>query len=78
MSKKEIITLIDTFISGQDVSVGQANSIEVAIDDEFPDDDYMQDVVEMLASYRPGGGDYLYDEEFVTNKLQKVRERLLS
>lgn len=76
MTRAELIELIDIFISGQDVSISHANRIEVAIDDEFPDNDYMQDVVGILASYRPGGGDYLYDEEFVTNKLQKVRERL--
>ena len=36
----------------------------------------MQDTVEMLASYRPGGGDYLYDEEAFINRLKEVKERL--
>lgn len=48
----------------------------MAIDDEFPDDEYMQDAVEVLASYRPGGGAYLYDEQAVIEKLLKVRKRL--
>ena len=68
---------IDRFICKEDVSVANANEIEVVIDDQFPDDDFMQDTVEMLASYRPGGGDYLYDEEQVITRLKKVRERFL-
>lgn len=76
MNKNKLIELIDKFITKEDVSIAHANAIEVAIDDDFPDDEYMQNVVEMLASYRPGGGDYLYDEQVVINKLLKVRERL--
>ena len=76
MNKNKIIELIDKFISKQNVSIAHANAIEVAIGDEFPDDEYMQDVVEILASYRPGGGDYLYDEQTVINKLLKMKERL--
>lgn len=76
MSKDRILELINRFVSGQDTSVSLANEIEVAIDDEYPDDDFMQDIVEMLASYRPGGGDFLYDEEVIRNKLLKVKDRL--
>ena len=76
MSKDRIIELINYFVSGQDISIARANEIEVAIDDEYPDDDFMQNVVEMLASYRPGGGDFLYDEEVMKNKLLKVKDRL--
>ena len=76
MSKNKLIELIDTFTTLQDISVAHANEIELAIDDEFPDDEYMQDVVEMLASYRPGGGDYLYDEQTVINKLLNVKAKL--
>ena len=76
MSKDRILELINRFVSGQDISVSHANEIEVAIDDEYPDDDFMQDIVEMLASYRPGGGDFLYDEEVVKNRLLKAKDRL--
>lgn len=76
MDRKEIVELLDRFISREDISISFANEIEVAIDDEFPEDDYMQDTVVILASYQPGGGDYLYDVEAVIKKLVKVKERL--
>lgn len=76
MKRDELIELIDQFVTRQDVSVKQANKIEVIIDDEFPEDDYMQDVVEILALYHPGGGDYLYDEEAVIAKLLQVKKRI--
>lgn len=76
MSKSGIVELIDKFISKEDTSTNLANEIEVAIDEAFPDDDYMQDVVVMLASYRPGGGDYLYDEYEIIDKLKKLKYRL--
>ena len=70
MGRQEIIDLITQFISKKDISIGLANRIEAALDEEFPDDEYMQDVIDMLASYRPGGGDYLYDEDAMIKKLK--------
>jgi hypothetical protein len=72
-----IATLVAKFIDGEDVSIASANAIEVALDEAFPDDELMQDTVLMLASYRPGGGDYLYGEQEVKRQLKKVLERLL-
>ncbi len=31
----------------------------------------------MLASYRPGGGEFFYDEEAVKERLNKVKSKLL-
>lgn len=76
MGRQEIIDLITQFISKTDISIGLANRIEAALDDEFPDDEYMQDVIDMLASYRPGGGDYLYDEDAMIKKLKNVINRI--
>ena len=75
---EQLKSRIDRFICREDVSIANANEIEVAIDDQFPEDDFMQDTVEMLASYRPGGGDYLYDEDRMILRLKKVRERIYS
>jgi predicted RNase H-related nuclease YkuK (DUF458 family) len=76
MDRKNIVDLINRFISKEDVSISIANEIEVAIDDVFPDDEYMQDTVVMLASYRPGGGEYLYNQEELINRLKKVKDRI--
>ncbi len=59
------------------MSIANANALEVAIDDAFPDEVCMQDVVLMLASYRPGGGPWLYHEEAVIDALLELKQRLL-
>jgi len=71
-----LLVLIEKFTSGEDTSIASANAIEVAIDDAFPDDEVIQDTVLMLASYRPGGGAYLYAQQAVKHQLEKVRKRL--
>jgi hypothetical protein len=51
----KIEQLAQQFVSGADTSIGAANEIEIALDDGFPEDDYVRQTVEMLAMYRPGG-----------------------
>lgn len=68
----EVIILIKRFISGMDTSIEIANEIEVALDDNFPNDDYVQQTVEMLAMYRPGGGVFLFDYDIIRQRLLKT------
>ena len=67
--KASLVRLIERFIRGEDVSIRAANAIEVELADALPADDRAQELVDMLASYRPGGGDLLYDETQVRSKL---------
>ena len=53
-SIKEIISMLETFISGKDHSLAIAGRIEVALDESFSDDDEIQDFITWFASYRPG------------------------
>ena len=76
LDKSELLSLIEKFIEGEDCSVAVANQIEVAIDDTYPEDAFMQETVLMLASYRPGGGEFLYDEKTLKGRLRKAKERL--
>ena len=62
VSAEELVQSLRNFIDGKDRSMAAAGWIEVALDEKFPDDEEMADVVLALASYRPGGGEYLYDE----------------
>jgi hypothetical protein len=57
-------------------SIELANEIEVAIDDAFQHDDFMQETVEMLAMYRPGGGEFLFDVPEIRQRLIETRTRL--
>jgi hypothetical protein len=74
--RAELIARIERFIDGSDVSLESAGLIEVGLDDAFPDNDWVSDRVLMLASYRPGGGESLYDEDQVRRELVQVLARL--
>lgn len=72
----EVKRLIDRFISGTDTSIEVANEIEVVLDENFPDDDYVQETVEMLATYRPEGGEFLFDADAIKQRLIETMEYL--
>ena len=74
--RMELTERIQRFIDGVDVSVASAGLIEAGLDDAFPDNDWIAEKVLMLASYRPGGGESLYDEQQVRLELVKVLPRL--
>lgn len=76
MGTSEIDVLLDAFISGTDVSLHLANRLEVLIDDAFPDDDFLQETVEILACYRPEGGDSVLGTDVVRRRLIETKEYL--
>jgi hypothetical protein len=57
----DITSALIGFVRGDDTSLAAANRLEVLLDNHFPDDDVVQAAVVDLASYRPGGGDFLLD-----------------
>jgi len=71
-----LVARIERFIDGTDVSLESVQAIEAGLDDAFPDNDWISERVLMLAGYRPGGSDSLYDEAQVRAELARVLERL--
>lgn len=69
---KEILLICSQFISGRDTSLHLINRLECLIDDAFADDEFMQETVVMLASYRPGGGEYLHGEQQIRDRLERL------
>lgn len=69
---RRLMTLIGQFATGRRQSLQDAQEIEVGLDDAFPEDEDIQDFVTDFASYRPGGGDYLYDEEALAKKCRRL------
>ena len=63
-----LVNKLENFISGKDRTLAIAGEIEVALERLFSDDDEIQDYVTCFASYRPGGGEYLYDEVTMAKK----------
>ena len=72
----ELTERIQHFIDGSDVSQACAGLIEVGLDDAFPDNDRIAETVLMLASYRPGGGEFLVGEPEMRAELVKILPRV--
>lgn len=62
-TNEELTRALQDFLNGKDRSLTAAGRIEAALDRMFPDDEEVAGMVRALASYRPGGGEHLYDEE---------------
>jgi hypothetical protein len=60
---RDVREMLTSFIQGPDRSIAAANQIECALATQFPDDERFEDLVHDLALYRPGGGDFLLDEQ---------------
>jgi len=58
LATESLVQLIDRFITGDIRSVKYVHELGLAIDDAVPDDEFQQETVLMLTSYRPGGGEY--------------------
>lgn len=74
----QLLDLLDTFISGRDRSRPFAGQIEVALDESLGDDPRFEDIVLALASYEPGGGELLFDENAIVRQLEYARRILVA
>jgi len=63
------------FVAGES-SLDLAAWIEVALDDLFPEDQRFEDLVHALASYRPEGGEFLYDYSRIRPLCEAALEHL--
>ena len=61
----EVRQMLRRFIAGEDIGTDLAGRMEVALDSLFPEDDRFEDLVLALASYQPGGGEFLYSYESI-------------
>ena len=66
-----LIQALERIIVDRDFSISAAHALETQIANH-PDDSRLADLEEILASYRPGGGEYRFGEEKLEN------ERLLT
>jgi hypothetical protein len=60
---QDVREMLKAFVEGVDRSVAAAREIEGALAQQFPEDDRFEDLLLALASYQPGGGEFLYDEK---------------
>lgn len=72
ISRAELCDLMDRFVRGDDRSLDIAGRIEVGLDEHFGELEPFGDLSLALASYRPGGGPHLYDEEAIVPMMRAV------
>lgn len=72
----DLATRLNRFVDGRDTSIAAANQLEVLLAEAFPDDGVVQDRVGDLAQYRPGGGEFLFDETEMRTRLGRLRDYL--
>ena len=75
----KIIGILDEIAQGASLKKAIARDLEVEILAAYPDaddDDRFENVLHMLASYEPNGGDYLYNEEQLREECKRVLKRL--
>jgi hypothetical protein len=68
--------ILEGFISGNDRSMESLTSIEAELDEAFPNDEKVHDFVVDIARYRPGGGQFLHDEEEMLARVRWIKRYL--
>ncbi|WP_167249552.1 hypothetical protein [Acinetobacter sp. Tr-809] len=72
MSREELIYSVEKFIDQNDISIKNAQRIEVLLDDLNSEEEIIENMILILASYVSGGSEYLYDEDEVISELKKI------
>ncbi|MEN4982723.1 hypothetical protein [Acinetobacter modestus] len=72
MIKEKLIYTIKQFIDKKDISIKNAQRIEVFLDDLKSEEELINNMILILASYVCGGGVYMYDEDKVILELKKI------
>jgi hypothetical protein len=71
----EILNLLRKVANGEDRSREIARNLETAILARYPDaddDSRLEQLMYVLASYEPGGGEYLYNSEQLADECCRV------
>jgi hypothetical protein len=71
----EIVSLLERIASGKDRTVKIARNLVTAILTQYPkadDDPRFEQLMYVLASYEPKGGDYLYNSDQLAQECARV------
>jgi hypothetical protein len=74
-----LIARLERFIRaerGEDYSLSASGAIEGEIATLFPENKKLQEHADLLAQYRPGGGEFLYSEIEIRPHMIECREEL--
>jgi|GEM_PF-2351127 len=74
--ERDALKKLSLFASGPDRSMQAASELEDALYLGFREVEFVEDLLDGLAQYRPGGGDYLYGEAEMAKWCGVVLEKL--
>lgn len=63
---------LQRIVAQRDFSLNAADALVAVILKEFPDDQRFEELLDILAQYRPGGGEFLYNEKALEVECQRV------
>jgi hypothetical protein len=69
--------MMEAFIRGDDQSLNFVNTIEDHLNKWFRGEELYEELIEDLATYSPGGGEFLVDEKELTRHFQYALDRFL-
>lgn len=72
MDYNQLIDKIEKFVNKDDISLKNTQEIEVLLENLIIKDELITETILFLASYRPGGGEYMNDESQISQQLNKV------
>lgn len=78
-TENNVIGLLNAIVNGSDRSYEIAGRLVTAILDSYPeadDDPRFEELLYVLACYKPSGGEYLYDEHQLAEVCGRVLGRL--
>ena len=67
--------MMETFIRGEDRSLSLVNKIEESLRQSFRGQPIYEELAEDLATYSPGGGEFLTDEKTLTREFHYAIDR---
>ncbi|MBV9131239.1 MAG: hypothetical protein JO020_16760 [Chloroflexi bacterium] len=69
-AKLKLRNMLERFVRGDDRSIRFANEIEQYLDDNFRGTRLHEELIEPLATYRPGGGEFLVNENELVQQFE--------
>jgi hypothetical protein len=68
----QVKSAIEQILLRRDFSLSAADALVSAILQEFPEDQRFEDILDVLAQYRPGGGEFLFDEKKLESECKRA------
>jgi hypothetical protein len=74
----KVESALNRLLIERNFSLQAAGALVGVILEEFPDDERFEDILDVLAQYTPGGGQFLFDEKRLEAECKLVMQLLKS